>query len=96
MSEAQVVYQDDNLLVVLEWDEGVPYIHHHIYKWAPSVLKKMSKLMGEIVDKLTSENHEELFSYYDKENTHLEKFCDYYGFVKVGETETQIIVLKEL
>jgi hypothetical protein len=96
MSNAHVVYADEDLLIVLEWDCGVPYFHHHFYKWAPSVLKKMNKVFGEVVDKLTDEQYTELWSYYDKENSHLAKFCDYYGFVKVGETDTQIIVLKEL
>lgn len=90
------VYKDDDLVLLLEWDQDLPYIHHHFYNWSLSVHKKTIKEFDKIIHNLQSKGHKELWSYYDKENSNVDKFCNYYGFNKVGETPTQHIVLKEI
>lgn len=97
MSKIDIKYQDNDLLLVLEWDEDdIVYMHHHFYNWSPSVMKKTIVEFNKIVDELKSLNQTELWSYYDKDQTHVDKFCVRFGFVQVSETDTQKIVLKEI
>lgn len=92
----EVVYQDNCLLIGIEWEDKVPFIHHHVFHWKLSTHKKMKEVFNSIIQNLQNKEHTELWSYYDKNNKHLDKFCSYYGFIKVGETETEYIVLKEI
>lgn len=96
MSDVSVMYKDDDLLLLIEWDGDLPYLHHHFYTWSPTVLKKTIKEFSNVVEQLKQQGYGELWSYYDKDQVHVDKFCIRFGFVKVGETETQNIVLKEI
>lgn len=96
MYKIDVFYNDDDLLLAIEWDESIPYLHHHFYNWSPSILKKTIKHFNELVEYLKIQGCDELWSYYDKDQVHVDKFCVKFGFTKVGETETQNIVLKEI
>jgi hypothetical protein len=89
-------YKDDAIVLLIEWDNDVPYIHHHFYSWSVSIHKKFKSEFNKLVKYLQNKGHTELWSYYDKVNTNVDKFCVHYGFNKVGETETQNIVLKEI
>jgi hypothetical protein len=90
------MYKDDDIVLLIEWDEGLPYIHHHFYNWSVSIHKRTLAEFDKIVTKLRENGYNELWSYYDKENVHVDKFCKRYGFEKVSETITQNIVLKEI
>ena len=90
------VYKDDDLVLLLEWDQDLPYIHHHFYTWSLSTHKKCIAEFNKLIQTLQTKGYKELWSYYDKQNTNVDKFCNYYGFTKVGETPTQNIVLKEI
>ena len=90
------VYKDDDLVLLIEWDQELPYLHHHFYNWTLSTHKKCISEFNKLVKCLQDKGHKELWSYYNKENTNVDKFCTYYGFTKVGETPTQNIVLKEI
>jgi len=90
------MYTDKDVVLLIDWDDGLPYLHHHFYNWSLSVHKKTLIEFNKIVDGLRTDGHTELWSYYDKENTHVDKFCKLYGFNKVAETSTQNIVLKEI
>jgi len=96
MSNIDVKYKDDDLLLVLEWDDDIVYMHHHFYNWTPSVLKKTIVEFNKIVEELRNLNCTELWSYYDKDQVHVDKFCTKFGFTQVSETDTQKIVLKEI
>jgi len=89
-------YKDESIVILVEWVDGLPYIHHHFYAWSVSIHKKFTIEFNNLVTYLQNKGHTELWSYYDKVNTHVDKFCVHYGFIKVGETETQNIVLKEI
>jgi hypothetical protein len=96
MSDRETKYMDEDLILQLEYDEDIVYIHHHFFKWSPSVLKKTIVEFNKIVNELKALNHTELWSYYDKDQVHVDKFCVRFGFTQVSETETQKIVLKEI
>lgn len=89
-------YKDDDVVLLIEWDDGLPFIHHHFYNWSLSVHKKTIKQVNKLIQYVKDKGHDELWSYYDKEKTNVDKFCVYYGFVKVGETATQHIVVKDI
>ncbi len=89
-------YKDDSIVILIEWVDNIPFMHHHFYNWSLSIHKKFKVEIDNLVAYLQNKGHTELWSYYDKVNTKVDKFCVYYGFNKVGETETQNIVLKEI
>jgi hypothetical protein len=91
-----IKYQDEDFLLLVEWEDGLPFLHHHYYNWSLSVHKKAIKAFVALIEELKNQGHTELWSYYDKTNTHVDKFCNKYNFIKVGETETENIVLKEI
>jgi hypothetical protein len=92
----KVQYEDDDLIVSLEWADGEPYIHHDIYNWNKTTFKKLIVEVDKLCSLLTQLNYDVLWSYYPKTNTTVKKFCDYFGFKQVGETEDSIVVMKEL
>jgi hypothetical protein len=96
MYKVEVVFQDEDLVLALEWDDNIPYLHHHFFNWTPTILRKTIVEFNKLVDGLKTMGYDELWSYYDKDQVHVDKFCVKFGFTKVGETETQNIVLKEI
>jgi hypothetical protein len=90
------IYEDEDLVVGIEWEDKLPFLHHHVYNWKLSTHKKMKRVFDSLTKDLRQNGHLELWSYYDKTQSNVDKFCDYYGFSKVAETDTQYIVLKEL
>ena len=92
----EVFHQDDDLVIGIEWDGEIPFIHHHVYNWKLSTHKQMKKVFSTMVKELQEKNHTKLYSYFDKQNTNVDKFCDYYGFTLLSETPTEYIVVKEL
>lgn len=92
----EVYYKDDDLVMGIEWTDDLPFIHHHIYEWKLSTHKKMKEVFAAIVKDLQDKEHTELWSYYKKSSEHVNKFCNYYGFTRVSETETEYIVVKEI
>jgi hypothetical protein len=96
MYDVQIFYQDDDLVLLVEWDDNLPYLHHHFFNWTPSILRKTICEFNKMMVELKEMGCTEVWSYYDKDQIHVDKFCTKFGFVKVGETETQNIVLKEI
>lgn len=92
----EIYHKDDDLLVGIEWTDDLPFLHHHVYNWKLSTHKKMKKVFVNVIKDLQKKQYTELWSYFDKSNSHLDKFCNYYGFTKVSETDTEHIVVKEI
>ena len=96
MSNSEILYKDINFIIGIEWDEGVAYLHHDFYNWSHTIYKQFITEIQHVETYVKSKNCNEVWSYYDKTNTHLNKFCSKFNYIKVAETETQNIVLKEI
>jgi len=96
MSNSEILYQNKDFVLGIEWDEGTPYLHHDFYNWSPSIYKKFRDEVAKLEKYVKQKGCTEVWSYYDKTCVHLDKFCSKFNYVKVGETETQTIVLKEI
>lgn len=91
-----IKYQDDDLIMLIEWADGLPVIHHEIYNWKLSTHKKMRNAFNDIVKELKEDGFDVLYSYYDVHNESVKKFVDKYGFTPCGEVNNYIVVVKEL
>lgn len=91
----EIKHSDDDLLMLIEWEQGAPIIHHHIYNWKLSTHKKMKQCFDKIIEDLKQRGYNELYSYYDINNKQVEKFVTYYGFTFIKEFDGNKIVVKE-
>lgn len=90
------VTQNEYLVVGLEYNDDVVFIHHDVLKWGKQTLRAMDKAVEEACKKVKQEGFEELWSYFKPTQDHLFKFCDRYGFEVVKVSEDEILVMKEL
>ena len=96
MSNAEIFCHNENFVLGIEWDNDVPYIHHDFYKFTTTIYKEFIVEYNKLEQSLKDRGCLEIWSYYDKNLPHITKFCEKFGYVKVGETDTQNIVLKEI
>lgn len=91
-----IFYEDSDLVIILDWADNTPILHHHVYDWSLSVHKKMKREFERLITTLKEHNIFELYSYYNVEDTKLDKFCSYYGFRVVEIKNNVKYVVKEL
>lgn len=90
------ITQNETLVVGLEYDGDVVFIHHDIFKWGKSALKQLDASVEEACKEVQKQGFKELWSYFKPNQNHLFKFCDRYGFEVVNVLEDEILVMKEL
>lgn len=84
MPTSEVWYEDDDVKVVIEWNEGQPFIHLTLYRWSASVFKKLAILRHKFKQHLRSLGYKVAFAYNRHEDAHWYKFMDVMCMRKLG------------
>jgi hypothetical protein len=86
-----VVVNDEDMQVNIQWEHGVPWIHIDIFKWTPRVYRKCLLKLNEFIDSVD----QDVYAAGLLDNKQLYKFCQLMGGVEIGKTDESFIFVWE-
>lgn len=92
----EVLWDDDNVRVGLECMDDVYYIHFDMVKWTKASYMRLLAVLKHAEKVVKNRGYTQLWAYYPKENTIVNKLCIMFGYIPQGEVENYYLEVKEL
>lgn len=94
-----VVYQDQDLIVAVEWYNNIPMLHHDIFNWNKTTSKKFTEAINNLCKLLKDNGINGLWSYHfkdDKNINYITKSLAKYNFKHTHNVENIAVYVKEI
>lgn len=91
-----IIYEDEVCRARLQMlHNSVPIMHAVVFKFSPSIYKRLLLIMQKIKEKLVSYGYHVVYAMANKDNHKLIKFCEMMGFIEIGSISQMIVFAQE-
>lgn len=89
------IIDSDEVILKIQWIEGVPFIHVKIYKWKLSLVKKYYNIWIHLLNTLAHHKIPYVFSAIPDNDNKLYKFQLMFGMREVKRDSNTILFMRE-